>query len=335
MENHPQTGQRLAYVDFLKMLGLLCIMLAHSDPPSWLFEVRNFDVPLMVILSSLLVGISYRKIPYSVKNSFIYVLQRIKKLVIPTHIFLLFYFFVLFILGYRYPPSYYFLSFSLTLYGIAFVWVILIYIYSSMLIPLFTKLSIKQSIMLIVPVYLLYELLFHYNVGTNNRFILSTIYYIVPYGVLTFLGLIYPLIPKSVKVCIIIISGFVYLGTTVYYFFSTDTFLSMQSLKYPPRYYYLSYGIFVSFILLVLTESIKLSLYKNKLIIFISKHSLWIYLWHILIVFIVEQTSISNWWLFKWILFFVGSSIIVLVQNVVISLFEKHFELPLFKYFKY
>ena len=42
------------YIDFLKLLGLFCIILAHVNPPAIIMQIRNFDVPLMVILSGFL-----------------------------------------------------------------------------------------------------------------------------------------------------------------------------------------------------------------------------------------------------------------------------------------
>ena len=150
---------------------------------------------------------------------------------------------------------------------------------------------------------------------------------------LTFIGLVYPLISKSVKTRLMLLSCLIFCGTSAFSILSTGSYLSTQTCKYPPRLYYLSYGIFISFLLLSVTEVLPISLYKSRIIVFISKHSLWIYLWHIFIVFIVEQSGICQWWFLKWILFVFGSSIIVLIQNLLISLAEKRIHLHFFKYF--
>ena len=336
MDDHPQTQQRLANADFLKVIGLFCIMLAHSDPPSWLFEVRNFDVPLMVIISSLLVGISYRKKQLSIRSDIRYVGQRILKLVVPTYLFLTFYFCLLYILGHAFPVSYYLLSYALTIYGIGYVWVILIYIYSASLIPVFSKLGKTLSVCLVATAYILYETAFHFGIGTDSRFVLTTIYNIIPYGLLTFLGFMYPLISESGKTFIIICSCSFFLVTAVYSFIFDGSFLSTQLFKYPPRAYYLSYGIFVSFLLLRLTERFRSPVYENKAVLFVSKHSLWIYLWHILLLFMLENSVIKDCWFAKLLVLIAGSSLIVTAQNQIVDLLQSFFpSLNILKYFKY
>ena len=39
--------------DLIRLLGLLIIMVAHSSPPGWIFQLRNFGTPLLVIGSGL------------------------------------------------------------------------------------------------------------------------------------------------------------------------------------------------------------------------------------------------------------------------------------------
>lgn len=48
------TMKKYPYIDFLKLVGLFCIILAHVGPPAVVMQLRNFDVPLMVILSGML-----------------------------------------------------------------------------------------------------------------------------------------------------------------------------------------------------------------------------------------------------------------------------------------
>ena len=45
---------RKHYVDAAKVVGLLCIVMAHVSPPGIVAQLRNFDVPLMVIVSGIL-----------------------------------------------------------------------------------------------------------------------------------------------------------------------------------------------------------------------------------------------------------------------------------------
>ena len=62
---------RLHHLDVLKFLGVFCIFLAHVNPPSFLFQIRNFDVILMCMIS-IYIYLNYKK----EKNLFIYLKKR-------------------------------------------------------------------------------------------------------------------------------------------------------------------------------------------------------------------------------------------------------------------
>ena len=49
-------SKRLFYIDLLKTIGLLAVILAHVNPPIWLKQMRSFDVSLLVIVSGYLAG---------------------------------------------------------------------------------------------------------------------------------------------------------------------------------------------------------------------------------------------------------------------------------------
>lgn len=40
-------------VDLLRFIGISMIFLAHIGPPAALFQLRSFDVPLMIFVSGL------------------------------------------------------------------------------------------------------------------------------------------------------------------------------------------------------------------------------------------------------------------------------------------
>jgi hypothetical protein len=66
-------------------------------------------------------------------------------------------------------------------------------------------------------------------------------------------------------------------------------FAPTQAFKYPPSLYFLSYGLFVSFLLYYLLniEPIK-NMLNHKFVLFISKVSLWLYFWYIIPIFIIR-----------------------------------------------
>jgi len=50
-----QNSSRVVQIDILRFIGLSLIVFAHVKPPTILFEIRSFDVPLMLFIS----GMSY------------------------------------------------------------------------------------------------------------------------------------------------------------------------------------------------------------------------------------------------------------------------------------
>ena len=46
--------KRKTNIDILKVVGLFCIILAHVNPNKYIFQLRNFDVVLMILISSYL-----------------------------------------------------------------------------------------------------------------------------------------------------------------------------------------------------------------------------------------------------------------------------------------
>ncbi len=47
-------------VDLLRFVGLAMVVMAHVGAPTLLFQFRNFDVPLMVLLSGISFGLAWR-----------------------------------------------------------------------------------------------------------------------------------------------------------------------------------------------------------------------------------------------------------------------------------
>jgi len=61
VSEQANSGTRINYIDFLKVIGLAGIIAAHTGPPGWVIMLRCFDVPLMVIVSAMLGERSYRR----------------------------------------------------------------------------------------------------------------------------------------------------------------------------------------------------------------------------------------------------------------------------------
>lgn len=281
--------------DTLRVIGLLCIILAHTNPPPILFQLRNFDVPLMVIVSGAVFGIASLR---NELNYLEYFKKRVLRLLNPTWVFLSFYFIIIYIfsllIGFNYPYSVKTILSSYTLIsGIGYVWIIRVFILVAAIAPLILKLhnKIKEDILyfgMLLLLYITYEITYLYynniNIHVIDFLIQNIVFYIIPYGCLFGLGLRLPTLSKK-SIQVIVIINFV-LFCVFLLKYSPDT----QLYKYPPRLYYLSYSVFVSLLLYLLLSVKPLKILSNNMILFISSPSMWIYLWHIWFIFVWEYS---------------------------------------------
>src|SRR4051812_10196060 len=79
-------NKRNITIDLLRVAGLLCIILAHVSPPETIFQIRNFDVPLMVMVSGMLFSLTNKD--EQMFRPLDYVKKRFVRLVIPVWLFL-------------------------------------------------------------------------------------------------------------------------------------------------------------------------------------------------------------------------------------------------------
>lgn len=68
----------------MRAIGLMLIILAHVSPPNILFQLRTFDVPMMLFVSGMSYFIAAKKNVSLVP----YVISRFKRLVLPAWIFI-------------------------------------------------------------------------------------------------------------------------------------------------------------------------------------------------------------------------------------------------------
>lgn len=328
---------RIKSIDFLKWVGVTGIILAHVGAPDWIMMLRSFDVPLMVILAGVLTQHSFNRFLTEGKSIISFFIHRAKRLIIPVWIFLVIYFFVCFMLGDpRREISYYFYSFSFTRYGIGYVWIILIYLYGMLLAPAIdnNKPSTK-AILFISGIYYLYEVSYFLGIGIENKFVDSTFYYIVPYGVITYIGYYYNTMTKSVKNIISALSWLFFIISASYYYILHGGLQLVSIAKYPPRLYYLSYGLAWSLMLLRISEERDAKIYCNAFVEFVGSHTMWIYLWHILALRFYSVFHLPEVWYLKFAIVYSGSIIFTFFINEVLDALEKKKQLVVFlQYFR-
>lgn len=305
-------------VDILRFIGLAMIILAHTGPSGWLFQLRNFDVPLMVLISGISYSLSHRNESYTA-----YLWKRVKRLLFPVWIFLTAYFFLMSVTGYPKPlPHLGTIATSYTLIsGIGYVWVIRVFLMVALLAPFLHCFTCRVNSNLhyyvsLALIYFGYELLLYltkpYLESTAGQLILQTFFYFIPYSIIFAMGLKFIELSKKQVITIVVVSFLIFSIFAVCLFEQTGKFNQTQLFKYPPSLYYLTYALTVASVLWLMAEKIvKVSRWLQiiKPVLFVAQNSIWVYLWHIPLIEIVQLP-----YYFKYPIVFVGAAIIVLAQ---------------------
>ncbi|HSA07343.1 MAG TPA: acyltransferase [Candidatus Gastranaerophilales bacterium] len=292
--------ERFFIFDILKVIGLFCIIFAHVQPPYLLLQLRNFDVPLMVIISGVLF---YYTTAGKTINYLDYLKKRVMRLIYPVWIFLIFYFGSVFLLNYLSGHSFPYSSKTiiesfLFFEGIGYVWIIRVFILVALISPLFLKIyeSIEDKrkyLLYLLIAYLFYEILYAVNLRLNFNYIFENIVmYIIPYGIFTAFGFH---LTKMKNKSILIFAGInliIFTIIALILHFKLGYTIPTWHFKYPPGIYFFSYALFCSLSLYLILKNLNINKIKDNfpqicaIITFISASSLWIYLWHIFYIYL-------------------------------------------------
>jgi len=311
---------------------MLCIILAHVEPPAVLFQIRNFDVPLMVLVAGSAFSAtaeSRNRIGY-----LDYVARRFIRLVIPTWIFLAIFFTATLIIfmglnkEYPFPTEKVISSFSL-MEGIGYVWVIRVFLLVALIAPL-TELANKSSSMSrftylsAIFAYVIYEIMVWYLPRPSLTFFAvlleDILYLLIPYGCIFFIG---------TRICFEDRRKLFYFATASFILFCVfsitvnnmaGSLVQTQRFKYPPTGYYISYAIFVasSLYLLVGSNFSVFCPFRNY-IAFLGRSSMWIYLWHIFLIYIFNWSKYNINFVTKFFVILIICIITVLLQRILLE----------------
>lgn len=323
-------SKRLFYIDLLKTIGLLAVILAHVNPPIWLKQMRSFDVSLLVIVSGYLAGMgSYSADFLDYRNVFQYIKKRIHRIVIPAWIFIIIFLPIQAFL-YRVPTIrevILTLTFQQDCGLLGYLWIVWVFFVCACIVPFISRIRFNLNNLIIwFFVLVVIEIVINYTNFENNRLLYCTIFTIVPYGFLTYLGI--NLEKMNVK-RMAVIAGFIFIAYSLSLYFKEGIFVLTSKYKYPAQIYYLSYGIFTSFILYSIVN--KYSPFLNKLITFISSHTLWIYFWHTLILYGLQYIMPHGKW---WVMFPIVISVSMAITYVQSLIVDKNIQrIPVLKYF--
>ena len=311
-------------IDILRFIGLAMIIFAHVDPPAIPFQLRNFDVPLMIMVSAMSFRLSYQK-HESYQN---YLWKRIKRLVLPVWIFLTVYFLALLAID---PANtdlgrHTILTSYALLEGIGYVWIIRVFLLVALVSPLIFNwhqhtTDNRKYYGVLAALLIAYEAARYFSLpyiqDGNTELITSVVFYIIPYSVIFALGLRMAQADKSQLYAIALASGSIFLLIGIALFLIHGEWMPTQELKYPPSLYYFSYALLVSSLLWRHSEYIDHALASIKakpLVLFIAGNSIWIYLWHIPVI-----KSIHVHFMLKYFIAFTTAVVVTYVQTRIVS----------------
>jgi hypothetical protein len=301
--------QKINKYDILKTIGLLGIISAHIQPPppTAIFQLRDFDVPLMVLVSGMLFAKTY---PKSYVNYFQYVKKRFYRLLVPTWVFMFFSFSVIYLLSWIFAVNCdisggdILSQFLLRNRGPVFgVWIIRVFLLVAIVAPLMMKIfertqhNLPLNLLLIVALYLIYELLYLFCGDYLSPVFVEIIFYLLPYSCVFGLGILLEKIEKRTLIIITIAFGVAFVSMVVVKCFAIKSLgeLITHHEKFPPRMYYISYAMVVSlFIYCAIKNYEPRNCYVERFIKVMSSLSLEIYLWHHVYLYLWDKSIYSK-----------------------------------------
>ncbi len=311
-------AERDSYVDFLRGLGLLLIVIAHTFAPDLLRSIRTFDVPLMVFISA----VCYK--PLRGGHLGQYLLKRAKRIYIPSAVFLVIFFVLMagpyLVIGkpelniQKIAGSFFLLNEP----SIGYMWIMRVFLLMALLIPLLyntvRRLPFIAIIFVMSLVLVLQQIMISGQRLVSSQSVLIVynqfLLYLTGYSVFAVLGLKIRELARWQVLTVIILSGLV----TAYAIYANNGIFNPEDYKYPPQILYIAYGIFGCMLLWFIKPYIS-SYTELRIFRYLSQNSMWLYLWHIIPVYFIPLLNFNNFW--------VGRYLIVVVAMIVMNIIWK------------
>jgi peptidoglycan/LPS O-acetylase OafA/YrhL len=309
--------------DLLRALGLFCILLAHSAPPQWLFHLRQFDVPLMVFVSGAVCALGESA---ASRSYLAYVGKRVIRLLAPAFVFLTGYFLLAaWLVPGRFDERTILRTFLLV-DGIGYVWVLRVFLLVALLThPLLwlkERCSDRVYLAVILGAYLLHEALWgaFAPIAGHHGVLHYTVFYAIPYGCIFALGLRWPSFSWA-RAAVWGVAGMLVWSVITLWAYRHGDRINMWAYKYPPHFNYLWYAMGACHLLLAFALRLRLPESFRAPVVFLSRASLWIYLWHILALNLAHELTGPVPVAWRWLATF----LIVAVVSVGLTLLQKMF----------
>ena len=312
--------KRSLSVDILKTVGILCVILAHVNPPGWLYNIRVFDVCMLVFAS----GITLKYHGNSLKDYLTYLLKRFIRLIVPTWIFLIFYFGFSYMMSlvyqqWKYSISDYVKSFTFT-GGIDYIWIIRVYFLMAILSPAIVRIGEsnffrRNWFLCFAGLLIVNQILGTLGVRLGNetfrKLFQGFAIYTLGYAIIEIAAGATRSVPSR-KLLLFSAAAF-------FSIWAISGWVSPQTAKYPPQALYLLYGMMVSLAVYGWLEKGNTSMPPSvcRMIEWISKNSLNIYFWHILPVVYISKMGFGEIsFLIKYFFVLMFACVFTAIQNI-------------------
>lgn len=286
-------------IDLMRALGLILIVLAHTITfGTFGFQLRNFDVPMMVVVS----GMAFAVTAPANLNLLVYYRKRIVRLVLPTWVFLAL-FFSFSALGFRLAGQAFPLSTAEVVDYFAlghgaqsmYVWIIRIFLLVALTAPgllwLWRRVRPIVFITILATVYLGFEVAHAYlpvpDQGWAQILVFQYIYYALPYSVMFGVGMLLSSMTGKERLGTAVAMAALLIPSIILGHEPGDAWFQPQTFKYPPTLYFVSWGLGMSALLSALFMKVRLPGVVHKGVLLIGNASLWIYLWHMAVLFVI------------------------------------------------
>lgn len=307
-------------IDILKFIGLVGLIASHTFTDNLILQIRSFDVNLLVIISAYLVDRSQNNHSMTYYD---YCKKRVKRLLFPTWIFITIYLIANICFKFQeYTIKQIVRSYLLLNNSIGYVWIIYVYLICAVIMPFLIR--IETSSIYAKAVYIVGNLIYLCLASVSDSYVYQlVVLYPIAYGLISFLGILISRDERALTDFIMISGLLIFALNAIVLYKSTGKFIVTGEYKYPPRLYYLSYSLSISILLFrfrsVLMQIVT-TIRMTKVVTFVSKHSLWIYLWHILALQIVLKLGLNQ--LFSFVVVITMSIAITLIQGVLVDKLE-------------
>lgn len=320
------TKKRDFSIDVLRVIGIMLIVLAHVNPPTALFQLRTFDVPLMVFVSGMAYYISGKDnvkiLPYAI--------SRFRRLVLPVWAFLVIFFSAIYLAKIDVFQSLIEskkVIFAFMLYDFGYVWIIRVFLIIALLSPFYVKLANRFNLFYFIvfdaAISFLYLSLPHSDVKLLNALLIEVVIPAISYGVMFIIGYKVSRLQSREINQLLIFTICLFAVQAVYYFFVEHKFFGPQNFKYPPTIYYISYAIAMIFVLrkfvAIFLDKFKEDGALGSFIKFVSMNTIWIYLWHIPIVAFFHMGEFKANFVIEYLIAFVIPLVVVFFQRKLVT----------------